>query len=324
MTAPLTADQAPVTRVRYLDKWDDRLIFGVAAPLVLWGAASVFMLAAACGIDYYIAWIPALATSGVMLSSTRLAMRHGMPAHIKRWATYLAAFAVFMEIIVAGLQHSLPEKLQPPGIVMFVIGCLPTLMGAATIKVWASAHAEQAAVNAAAEQAAVNAQTAIQVETARARAVAEAETARLAAQRQLLADQEAAGKRKRADEAAHARELAAIAQQTAQAEAAAAEARQRVSAAVDTPEAAKPRQRTPKSPAKLKAVDTDALGRVARPSPKRDAALRYLIAQYDAGRLDKVTGTEVDKHIGANAYARRYLDEWVAAVHEYVKTRGAA
>jgi len=312
MAAPLTAEQAPVTRVRYLDRWDDFGIGLVVIPLVLWGAASVFLLARACHIDAYVAWIPAVATTGVMLTTTRMAMRHGMPAEIKKWATYLAAFAVLAEIIVAGLQHSLPATLQPPAIVMFIIGCLPTLMGAATIKVWSAAHSAQTAANAAAEQAIINAQ-----------AQQAAQLAQVQAQRQIIADQESATRRRQADEIEHARQLAAIATQTAQAEQAAAAARERVSTALNNPAPEGPRKRAPKPPAKKPTlVTTDALGNVAKPSPKRDAALRYLID--NAHRLGEVTGAEVDRHIGANSYARRYLDEWVAAVRAHLSDRGAA
>lgn len=306
MAAPLTADQAPRVAVRYLDRWDNALIGLVVVPLVLWGAASVFMLAEACNISAWIAWIPAMATTGVMLSTTRMAMRHGMPAQIKRWATYLAAFAVFAEIIVAGLQHSLPDKLQPPAIVMFIIGCLPTLMGAATIKVWASAFAAQDAANAAAEQAARNELD--RAETARIETAALAERLRL---------EQAADARRRADELDHQRKLTQLASDAAAAEAQRAQAAATVEKAVKAP-AAPSRPRLVPSPAP---GPTDALGRPARSSPKRDAALRYLLA--NASRLGDITAAEVDTAIGANAYARKHLTTWIADVRAYV-SKGAA
>jgi hypothetical protein len=280
----VTTANATAPRVRYLDRWDDRLIFAVAAPLVLWGAASVFMLAWACGIEPWIAWVPALATSGVMLSSTRIAMRHGIPAHIKQWATYLAVFAVFAEIIVAGLQHSLPQTLQPPAGVMFAIGCLPTLMGAATIKVWSAAKAEQAAANAAAEHA--QAQTAALAEQLRLQAAADAQT--------------------REAELTHQRQLAALAQQTAQAEQAKAAAARQVAEALKAP-AAPQRPHLVPPPSKPAA------------SPKRDAALAWLVEQARAGRdLDSIPAAEVDRAINAKAYARKHLKTWIADVRAYV------
>jgi hypothetical protein len=280
----VTTANATAPRVRYLDRWDDRLIFAVAAPLVLWGAASVFMLAWACGIEPWIAWVPALATSGVMLSSTRIAMRHGIPAHIKQWATYLAVFAVFAEIIVAGLQHSLPQTLQPPAGVMFAIGCLPTLMGAATIKVWSAAKAEQAAANAAAEHA--QAQTAALAEQLRLQAAADAQT--------------------REAELAQARQLSALAQQTAQAEQAKAAAARQVAEALKAP-AAPQRPHLVPPPSKPAA------------SPKRDAALAWLVEQARAGRdLDSIPAAEVDRAINAKAYARKHLKTWIADVRAYV------
>lgn len=306
MAAPLTADQPPL-RVRYVDKWDHGGAAAIVGPLVLAGAASVFMLAKACGWSPWIAWIPAVSTSGVMLVNTRLAMRRVMDPHVKRWATYLAGFAVLVEIIVAGLQHSLPDTLKPPATVMFIIGALPTLMGAATIKIWAAAVEAQEAANAAAEQAALNAQRA-----------AEVEAARLDTERQIIAEREASQARQRDADLAAQRERTRLATEQAQAEQAAAAVRERINAAVcsePTPPAPKTTKASPKKT--LHAVDTDALGRVARPSPKRDAALRYLISQ--AGRLDEVTAAEVDKHIGANSYARRYLAEWVRDVKAHLR-----
>ena len=305
--SPVTATNpavtvAPRARVRYLDRWDDALLSLVVVPLVLWGAVSVFMLARACNIDAYVAWIPAVATTGVMLTTTRMAMRHGMPAEIKRWATYLAAFAVFTEIIVAGLQHSLPATLQPPAIVMFVIGCLPTLMGAATIKVWAAAHAAQDDANAAIEQAALDAQA------AQAAALAQVEV-----QRQLAAEQAIADENRRTAEIAHAQRLAALAEQAADAET----RRKRVEKAV-------PPQRPHLVPPPQDGPTTDALGRPAAPSPKRDAALAWLVDQHRAGRdLDSITGAEVDRAIKANAYARKHLKTWITDVRAYV-AKGAA
>lgn len=291
----MTTANATAPRVRYLDRWDDRLIFAVAAPLVLWGAASVFMLSWACGIEPWIAWVPALATSGVMLSSTRIAMRHGIPAHIQRWATYLAVFAVFAEIIVAGLQHSLPQTLQPPAGVMFAIGCLPTLMGAATIKVWSAAKAEQAAANAAAEQAVLDARTAAEH--------VQAQTAALAEQLRLQA---AADAQTREAELTHQRQLAALAAQTAQAEQAKAAAARQVAEALKAP-AAPQRPHLVPPPSKPAA------------SPKRDAALAWLVEQARAGRdLDSIPAAEVDRAINAKAYARKHLKTWIADVRAYV------
>lgn len=290
----MTAANTTAPRVRYLDRWDDRLIATGVAPLVLWGAASVFMLAKACGIEPWIAWVPALSTTGVMLVSTRMAMRYGMPAHIKRWATYLAVFAVFAEIIVAGLQHSLPQTLQPPAIVMFAIGCLPTLMGAATIKVWSAAHSAQTAANAAAEQATLDAQTAAEH--------ARAQTATLAEQLRLKATADA---QTREAELVQARQLAALAQQAAQAEQTKAAAARQVADALTSPSAPnRPHLVPPPKPTS---------------SPKRDAALAWLVEQARAGRdLDSIPAAEVDRAIDAKAYARKHLKTWIADVRAYV------
>lgn len=309
MAAPLAAEQPSTGRVRYVDKWTHSGAAAIVIPLVLWGAASVCMLAKACGIPWYVAWIPAVSTSGVMLVNTRLAMRRVMDPHVKRWATYLAAFAVLMEIIVAGLQHSLPDTLQPPAAVMFIIGALPTLMGAATIKIWSAAVEAQEAADAAAQQATFDAQRA-----------ADAAAVQLQTERQILAEREASATRQRNADIETQRQLTRLAQDQATAEQQTADARARVTAAVrnePTPRTPKPAKASPKKT--LHAVDVDALGRVAKPSPKRDAALRYLIEQARAGRLDEVTAVEVDKHIGGNAYARRYLPAWKKDVRAHLR-----
>lgn len=291
----MTTANATAPRVRYLDTWTQAGIALVVAPLILWGAVSVFMLATACGITAWVAWVPAVSTSGVMLVTTRLAMRRGLDPHIKQWATSLAVVAVFIEMVVAGLQHALPATLQPPAVVMFMIGCLPTVMGAATLKVWSAASTAQETANAAAEQAVLDAQTA--VEHARAR------TAEIAEQLRL---QQAADAQRRTDEIAHQRQLAALAAQTAQAEQAKAAAARHVADALKAPAA-------PQRPHLVPPPSKPAGGL------KRDAALAWLVEQARAGRdLDSIPAAEVDRAIDAKAYARKHLKTWIADVRAYV------
>jgi Na+-transporting methylmalonyl-CoA/oxaloacetate decarboxylase gamma subunit len=281
----------------------------VAAPLLLWGAASTFQLTNACFHNPWISWIPAASTSGVILVTSRLRERTGLDAHIKRLASYLIAVAMTIEISVSGIQHVLPSTLNPPALVLFFMGCVPTGMGGFTYKLWRMAAAAEREANAAAEQARIEASEQAQAAIVAAQAQAQAEQARLAAEREKAALWEDAQARQRSANLDAERQRAQLAQQIAEAEQVAAEARARVSAALDSaPEAPKTTKANPKKP--LRAVATDALGRVAKPSPKRDAALRYLIEQAKAGRLDEVTAAEVDKHIEANSYARRYLAEW--------------
>lgn len=292
VTIDATAVTAP--RVRYLDGWTQAGIALVVVPLILWGAVSVFMLAAACGITRWVAWVPAVSTSGVMLVTTRLAMRRGLDPHIKQWATGLAVVAVFIEMVVAGLQHALPATLQPPAVVMFLIGCLPTVMGAATLKVWSAASTAQETANAAAEQAVLDAQAADEH--------ARAQTAELAEQLRLKA---AAETQTREAELVQARQLAALAQQTAQAEQAKAAAARQVADALTSPAA-------PRRPHLVPSPKPTS-------SPKRDAALAWLVEQARAGRdLDSIPAAEVDRAINAKAYARKHLKTWIADVRAYV------
>lgn len=283
--------------VRFLDSWTQAGIGFVVAPLILWGAASVFMLTAACGVPYWAAWIPAVSTSGVMLVTSRLAMRRGLDLHIKRYAAYLAVAAVLIEMVVAGLQHALPETLHAPAAVKALIGALPTAMGGATFKVWSMASAAQDAANVAAQDALD--QAALAAETARI------ETA---AQAQRLAAQTAADKQRQDSELAHQRELTKLAADAAAAETARAQAAQSVAKALTTPQ--RPHLVPDPTPG-----STDALGRPMRTSPKRDAALRYLLAQHNIGRdLHTVTAAEVDREIGGQGYARKHLKTWIADV----------
>jgi Na+-transporting methylmalonyl-CoA/oxaloacetate decarboxylase gamma subunit len=301
---------ATAGKVRYLDGWTNGFMAVVAAPLLLWGAASTFQLTNACFHNPWISWIPAASTSGVILVTSRLRERTGLDAHIKRLASYLIAVAMTIEISVSGIQHVLPSTLNPPALVLFFMGCVPTGMGGFTYKLWRMAAAAEREANAAAEQARIEASEQAQAAIVAAQAQAEAERARLAAEREKVALWEDAQARQRSANLAAQREAAQLAAQQTEAQLRLAEAQARVANAVNAAPAPAPKttKANPKKP--LHAVDTDALGRVAKPSPKRDAALRYLIEQAKAGRLDEVTAAEVDKHIEANSYARRYLAEW--------------
>lgn len=299
MSAADTASGTIAARpVRFLDTWTQTGIGLVVAPLILWGATSVFMLTAACGVPMWAAWIPAVSTSGVMLVASRLAMRQGLDLHIKRYALWLAVAAVLIEMVVAGLQHALPETLNAPGLVKAMIGALPTAMGGATFKIWSMASAAQDAANAAAQDAID--QAALAAETARIETAAHAE--RIAAQKSAESQRQAA-------EIAHQRELTALATTAAAAEQNRAKAAATVAKAL---EAAPQRPHLVPDPAP---EPTDALGRPARVSPKRDAALRYLLTQRN--RLNDVTAAEVDREIGANGYARKHLTTWITDVRTH-------
>jgi hypothetical protein len=324
ITTDSDGSQPPVS---LLNKWTNRAMAAVIPPLVLWGAASVFNFATAFFIPWYWAWIPAMSTSGVMLVSSQIAMERKLDSHIRLWASALAVAAVIIETIVAGTQHILTfDAAHPPHKAwMFLVCALPTTMGAATFKIWSMVHAAEEALRAEAEQAARDAIA------ARQRAAEQEET-----RRQTAVTENALAAQRRTAELHHQQELARLATEQAKAQAALRQTVATVEAAVSTttppppaptPVASKPASTKPERPRLVPAPPTgpvDALGRPARPSPKRDAALSWLVTQHKAGRdLSKVTAAEVDRAIESNAYARKYLIQWIADVHKYVG-RGAA
>jgi hypothetical protein len=288
------------TDARLLDRWTRTGVAVAVAPLLPWGAVHVFLLAAACGIPSWVAWIPALSTTGVMIASTRLALQHKLDRHTRALAKYLSWFAITLDALVSGIYHVLPVHLTPSAVVIFTVAILPAIMGGLLWHIRSLAGAQESRAAAEAAEAAIAAQTA---------------TAELDAQRQALALQASADEQRRLDELNHAQQIADIRKQAAHAAEREQAARKRVADAVTAP--SKPHL-VPDPPA----GPVDALGRPAKASPKRDKALRYLIAQ--AGRLDEVTAAEVDRHIESKGYARKYLTEWKAGVRTHVTNKGAA
>lgn len=300
---------------RLLNRWTRAGLTTAISPLILWGAASVFMISVACGVSVWIAWVPALSTSGVMLASTLISLQSGLDRRIRHYAGYLAAFAVVLDALVAGVQHTLPATIDAPLGVKFLIGLLPSVMGGLLVHIWAMAHAQERreASELAAREARAETEREARIEADRVHA------AELAASRELAetAERETAARR-RAQETA-AREVAT---NKAALDRVAAPAPATVVKPV--PLHAVPSVREAKRPTKP-AGTVDALGRAARPAPKRDAALKYLIQKCRAGELDGVTAAEVDRHIGANNYAKRLLDGWKRDVREHVeRERGVA
>lgn len=279
------------------------------APLLVWGWVALTRLALACAVPVAIAWIPAVATSGVMIAATTLAMTATLDRPTRRYAGWLATLGIGADIAAAGVQHYL-EALhqQPPAWLAVPVGGLPCLMGGLLVHVVGLVYAQ------------------------RRREVVDAERARLERER-ADADAAAAAQRQRdkdaEDETRHRRDLARAAELADEAERAAvarqreadeaqrlSEAQTRVAAVVD--EALTP-------PADLRAArerraTTPRKAAASSRAPLRDAAIRYLAAQHrDGVDLDTIGPAALDRAIGATGYSKRHIAAW----REQVRTHEA-
>lgn len=125
-----------------LNPWVLLGILVAEVSLSIWGGSSVIVFALALHAPKYLAWIPAVALGGVMLSATMFAILPGMDREIRRYAGYLACAAIGGEVIVAGAQHYFEAK-APIGQAVeaihvdplwgFIVGGLPSLMGGALV-----------------------------------------------------------------------------------------------------------------------------------------------------------------------------------------------
>jgi hypothetical protein len=274
-------------RPELFDKWTRRGLLAALVPLLGWDAASVFSLATAAHITAYVAWIPAISTSGIMLASSRISTQATDP-DVRRQAKILSWVGLALGVLIAAVQHALPTDLGAvPWEAMALIGALPVAMGGWLWHIYSLAYARaDAAVLAAAAEA-----------TARAEAEATAQRDRIAAQR----DQEA--------QIATAQALADIATRKATAEREAAEAATRRAAAerklasevadvTDGPRAVPTRR-----PA-------------GREAPLRKAAITELVRRHRAGQdIAKTVSAELDRTIGASVgYSKKIIGDLVATV----------
>lgn len=173
------------TGSRLLDRWTWGAVGLTIAPLILWGAASVLLLAIACGVPWYLAWIPSASTTGVMLVSSIFAMRETLSDHVRAYARRLAYSAISLDTVVSGLHLALPTDLQPGWGWLLLVGMLPPLMGGVTWHMVTTAIREhRATIRAHAEQVAATAQAAQDAETARRETIARREAAETAARKQ--------------------------------------------------------------------------------------------------------------------------------------------
>lgn len=269
-------------------------------PLLLWGGISVARLTEACNVSWWIAWIPAVATSGVMIAATKLAMTPTLDERIRAYAGWLSFGGILADILAAGAQHYLEARhLQPAPEMAAIMGGLPSLMGGLLVHIVAMVFAQARQEKAAAERA--------QAEAARAaRAEVEAEAAR----RKRIADENEAHQRK----LDHQRELAAEAaratetlQRKAQAERELTEAQQAAVATVNDALTA-PLQLVHSTTSKRPAVAAQS----GRGAPLKTKALRYLADQLAAGAdIDQIRPADLDKAIGASAgYSKKQITTW--------------
>lgn len=127
-------------RPELFDKLTQRGVQVALVPLLAWDAVSVFLLAVACHFPWYVAWIPAISTSGIMLASSRIALQ-GTDPHVRAWAKNLAWFGLALGIVIAAVQHMLPDRIDPPLLVIGLIGGLPVAMGGCLWHIYCLAHA---------------------------------------------------------------------------------------------------------------------------------------------------------------------------------------
>jgi hypothetical protein len=285
----LDGDAAPARPDGPFDPWTNRAVQLGLVPLLGWDAASVFLLAVACHVDAWVAWIPAMSTSGIMLAAARISTRSIYP-EVRRNAAVLSWVGLALGITIAAIQHVLPSEITVvPWPVLALIGALPVAMGGWLWHIYATAQGAHAAHLAAQGAARVAA-----TEAAR-----NAELTAITAQRE------------RAAQLAHAQELATIAAQRASAEREAADATARKLTAERklTSEvaavAAGPRPvpgRKPESP--------------GRQAPLRKAAIAELTRRHRAGQdITQTVSAELDRTIGASVgYTKKIISDLVAAV----------
>lgn len=286
MTLAPDSDAVPA-RPELFDRWTRRGLLLALVPLLGWDAASVFSLALAAHVAVYVAWIPAISTSGIMLASSRISTQATDP-DVRRQAKILSWVSLALGVFIAAVQHALPTQLGAvPWEAMALIGALPVAMGGWLWHVYSLAHARADAATLAAAAEVI----------ARAEADATAQRDRIAAQR----DQEA--------QIATARALADIATRKAAAEREAADAATRRAAAqrklvgevADVTDG--PRVVPVRKPA-------------GREAPLRKAAITELVRRHRAGQdITKTVSAELDRTIGASVgYSKKIIGDLVATV----------
>jgi hypothetical protein len=265
------------TRAPLFNRWTWGAVGLTIAPLILWGAASVFLLAVACGIPAYLAWIPSASTTGVMLVSSIFAMTESLSREVRTYARTLAYSAIGLDTLVSGLHLALPVHLSPAMGWLLLIGMLPPLTGGITGHMIATAVREHRG------------------------AIAAAIADRLATE-QARRDQDAA--------TAHAEHLATIARAEADARRIAdeADARKRAAAAAVVNAALT-------GPTLVRPPAPKPARRTGKPT-LRDAAVAELVRRHRAGKdIATTVAAELDTAIGAGrGYCKKFLPDVIEHV----------
>lgn len=291
MTALQLNSQGAEARPGLFDRWTHVGLLAALAPLLAWDAVSVFLLAWACSVPWYVAWIPAISTSGMMLASGRISENPDVDERVRRHAKRFAYFSAVLGMGIAAIHLALPEHIaRPHWAVLALIGGLPVAMGTVLWHIRSQARYFHELKLAAQQAQAI----------ARAETEASAEQARITAARDQAAQIE------------HARVLATIATQQATAEASAADAATRRLAA---------ERKLASEVADVTAGPRPVPGRKSETSPGRQAPLRKaaiteLTRRHRAGQdISRTVSAELDRTIGASVgYSKKIIGDLVAAV----------
>jgi len=284
------------------DRWTTNAIKIALVPLLGWDAASVFQLAMTVGIEWFIAWIPAMSTSGLMLAATRISQRATDP-DVRRHAGWLAWTCLVMGVFIAGIQHVLPAHLEHvEWYWRALIGSLPVAAGGWLYHIYATAQARAKAAAAAAKRA------------------REAQRAEMLRQVEVQAAQDAIQRQRRDDEIAHARRLADVAKDRAAAETTAANATARKLADQQRLDElmsnfSKPRPVPPPAPAPAPSKPA-AKPATAPRGELQGKAVAELVRRHRAGQdIATTVAAELDRAIGASTgYSKKKLADWIDLV----------
>jgi hypothetical protein len=281
-------------------------------PLLIWGWIALFNLAERCGVPWYMAWIPSVATSGVMLASTTLSLQPGLDRSIHRYAGGLAVGGILGDILAAGTEEYLQAAaIQPPALLAVPVGGIPCLMGGLLIHAVAMVFMQRRREDAEAEAAEIERQRQKQarIDAQAAQDAADARTAK-ANREALVSQQERTAEAKRtADELAR---RATAERALTDAVARRAEVAQKALA----PTQAGPHLVVDNTRRKAPAPRTA--------SPVRDKALVYLRQQAAEGAdLAKIGPAVLAKAIGESPNTcKKSLPQWRAIIAELMEAAG--
>lgn len=292
-----------------LNPWVQLGLYATIITLLIWGWVALTRLAHMLEVPWALAWIPAVATSGVMLAATMLSLTPGLERRVRTYTGWLAFGGIAGDILATGTQHYLEARhLDPPAWLAVPVGGIPCLMGGllvhAVAMVFAQRRREQAEAEAVARRADQERQ---------ARAEAEAEAAKTAA---ALASQRNA-------DLAHERQLTVERAKQADEMRRRAEAERKLTEAV-TVRAETAREALTATGRPHLVVDNTRKQRARSSSPVRDAALAWLRQQHAEGAdLDAIGPKEISVAIGASYdTCKKGLANWRATISELVEAAG--